>query len=134
MEQRLTSLPDGTLVDALIGWRRWWIFAEDGKMLLTSWTIYSLNYRWPQRQPAQSVCRCGRVHSCGIYAWNAPHHLGDDGQGACGEVALWGDIELHELGYRAQFALPVALYVAGRERDWRVRLAARQYDVPVVKI
>jgi len=52
--------------------------------------------------------------TCGVYAAKSLEHLRETGYttfGVYGEVHLWGRVVEHELGWRAQFAYPKALFL-----------------------
>jgi hypothetical protein len=99
-------------IEPVIGYRQWRL--HDGAL----WSPF-VDYRW---QRGANTARCtlgaghpepapGRTCACGIYAWYRPcprlgyatPHL------VAGAVALWGDIELHADGLRAEHAAIVAL-------------------------
>jgi hypothetical protein len=102
------------LVRPVIGYRLWRL-ADDGL-----WSPY-VEERWDRGVHA-AVCRADRAHhagpapahdcSCGIHAWYEPcptlswaatRHL------VAGAVALWGAMELHPFGMRAEHGMIVAL-------------------------
>jgi len=118
------------VVEAIIGYRMWRLKPDDGTVWLQS--IYVDSCLWPQLDPLRAECRCGTpglAHTCGIYAWEVP--LRDPYPGiAVGEVALWGEVHTHTLGYRAEFARPVSINGAPGLLS---RVAAYQYDIPTVK-
>jgi hypothetical protein len=127
---------DSPLVPGPIhGLRRWEVrWMPDGSLRLaghgsTPWE--------PGGQPTRAICKLGASHrphgspsprcSCGLYALHPhstsetelgtaalPHHLPDE---VTGIVAAWGRIELHEGGFRAELARPVALVMYGVDRD-----------------
>jgi hypothetical protein len=129
-ERREIALRDGTVVEAIIGYRSWRLWPDDG----TVWLVSAFNdTRWPQLDPLQIRCDCARperVHTCGIHAWNEPPALlSYYGYLTHGEVALWGDVRIHQGGYRADFARPVSLVDTG---SMSLQVAAVQYDIPMV--
>jgi len=96
-----------------------------------------------RRQPTHRVpdTHC----DCGIYAVIGPHHLDllseqdsylRRGVALFGRVELWGRVQPHQRGYRAEYALPVALYDTANPADLqavaRVRLAAKAYQLPLL--
>jgi hypothetical protein len=102
------------LVETVIGFRQWRI--HDGAL----WSAYSED---PWRRGV-NVARChvdGASHaegapghdcSCGIHAWYRPcPPLASPATSTlvAGAVALWGEIELHSSGMRAQYGMVVAL-------------------------
>jgi hypothetical protein len=129
-ERREIALRDGTVVEAIIGYRSWRLAADDGTVWLKS--LYNETL-WPQHEPLKSECRCHDTCTCGIYAYTTaracPVYYRLSGGFLMGEAALWGDVHVHELGYRAEFAQPLSLAGAN---SLRARVAAYQYDVPMV--
>jgi len=107
------AAPD--LIHPVVGFRLWRL--EEGAL----WSPY-FRERWSRgRQTATCRATSGREHAgpspahtctCGIYAWYRPcPRLAS----ACnadlvgGAVVLWGLMELHATGMRAQYATVVAL-------------------------
>jgi hypothetical protein len=104
------SAPD--LVEPLIGYRHWRI---DGSALCSPF----MTHRW-ERGVNTAHCDCdvhhldpppGHLCACGLHAWYRPcPRLGYATPGLVGgAIAMWGAVELHETGVRAQFATIVAL-------------------------
>jgi hypothetical protein len=100
------------LVEPVIGYRQWRI--EDEAL----WSPFS-NYRWTR---GVNTARCGldaghpdvapgHTCTCGLHAWYRPcPRLGYAAPDLIGgAVALWGEMELHPTGVRAQYATIVAL-------------------------
>ncbi|NWF52684.1 MAG: hypothetical protein HXY47_06330 [Nitrospirae bacterium] len=59
------------------------------------------------------------VDPCGIYAYNSPQYAFADplfkiipNGVVFGKVKLWGKVQKHQFGYRAQFAYPFSLMIA----------------------
>jgi hypothetical protein len=77
--------------------------------------------RPPHRAP-------GRDCSCGIHGYFRPGYETSkvDYQGVTGIITVWGDVELHHDGLRAQFARVEALGVYAR---WTRRQTTAVYDV-----
>lgn len=75
---------------------------------------------------------------CGLYAWHTPLMIDGSvrsGDLAAGLVAAWGRVCVHNDGFRAEWAEPVALVLpSDAERVWARRLArvAAHYKVPLV--
>jgi hypothetical protein len=135
------TAPD--LFEPVIGYRQWRL--RDGAL----WSPFA-DMRW-QRGVNTARCARGPAHAgpahvepapasgcaCGIYAWYRPcPRLASAGSPelAAGAVALWGAIELHATGMRAEHAMIVALALPltrGRKRR-RLVEAARALEVPVV--
>jgi hypothetical protein len=144
-------------IDAIVGYRSWEAWAEDGDIRLTSCVRKS--FSWPKGEPVEAECRCASWynHSCGIYAWSGAEmsecHLTPWSvmtiyqrisfqprigvSQILGEVELWGTVHHHERGYRAQFAHPSAFYVTQSmpepERHF-IQLASIQYGVPLILV
>jgi hypothetical protein len=105
------AAPD--LVQAVIGYRQWRL--HDAAL----WSPYSDN-RW-RRGVNTAACRThgdhpepppGHACTCGFHAWYRPcPRLASPATSplVAGAVALWGEIELHPTGMRAQHAMVVAL-------------------------
>jgi hypothetical protein len=137
------SAPD--LVHPVIGFRLWRV--DDAGL----WSLYH-DERWTRgRQTAR--CAAGRLaehhepspaHSCtcGIYAWYEPcPRLAWAGSDTLvgGAVALWGQIELHGTGMRAQHVMVVALALplthgAKRRRIVSVAEALEAETVPARRL
>jgi hypothetical protein len=137
------NIPD--YISPIVGHRVWQWDAKGLK---------SLNgKRWPPRQPLAARCGAGNAHdfheppqtdcTCGVYAAKSREHLrqlGYEGRGIRGEVHLWGTVVEHELGWRAQFAYPKALFLSPdlipsdtKEMESRLEvLAAYDTDVFIV--
>ncbi|HEY1714341.1 MAG TPA: hypothetical protein VGG07_15660 [Solirubrobacteraceae bacterium] len=127
------SAPD--LITAVIGFRQWRLRGDE---------LWSFRADEPWHRGVHTA-RCGvQAHvapangcTCGIYAWYSPVPRGASALTAdlvAGAVALWGQIELHAHGMRAQHAMIVALalpYSWGAKRR-RIRTAAEMLDVSAV--
>jgi hypothetical protein len=125
------------LITAVIGFRQWRLRGSE---------LWSTNAteRW---EPGLMVAQCdSHLHtspapangcSCGIYAWYEPPPRGSwvtTRDLVAGAVALWGHIELHAHGMRAQYATMVAValpFSRGRKRR-RLIAAAEALGVPAV--
>ncbi len=129
------AAPD--LITAVIGFRQWRLRGTE------LWALRAPD-RWrPGVQTAH--CELASIHgpapakdcSCGIHAWYAPPPRGASAATSdlvAGAVALWGTIELHAHGMRAQYAMVVALalpFSRGRKRR-RLLAAADALEVPAV--
>jgi hypothetical protein len=125
------------LVEPVIGYRQWCL--RDAAL----WSLYA-EYRWGRGANA-AICTLGAGHpepapghscACGLYAWYRPcPRLGcATRELVAGAVAMWGDIELHAEGLRAQYAAVVALVLppsrGGKRR--RVIELANALEVDVV--
>jgi hypothetical protein len=127
------SAPD--LITAVIGFRQWrlcgdelWSFRAD-----EAWHRGVQTARCVTHDHAAPANGC----TCGIYAWYTPAPRGASALTqdlVAGAVALWGQIELHAHGMRAQHAMIVALALPfswGAKRR-RIRAAADALEVPAV--
>lgn len=139
MEEEKVVVPDSvTPIIGWRFWkvRQIFDFNKEEKFLLRSATTY---FEWPEKAKAKAECFCfERDHpfyhkncpeqgsSCGIYAYKSAnfalsdfngrlsvnwgnnyskHYLG----GLLGKVYLWGKIQKHQFGFRAQFAYPFSV-------------------------
>jgi hypothetical protein len=132
----VSTAPD--LIHAVIGFRQWRL--RDGAL----WALHA-DDRW-QRGVQTARCTNGSGHAepapkhdctCGLYAWYAPtprtaSAATKDLVG--GAVALWGALELHPRGMRAQHAMVVALALPLSRGVKRRRLlaVADALEVPAV--
>ena len=127
MTATLPSTPD--LLRPLIGFRQWRL--RDG-FLYSLWT----DDAWPGGL-LSAHCR-GSVDcygelcaapdpdcTCGVYAWHRQVPLGASPtrELVAGAVALWGAIEIHATGMRAQFARIVTLALPVTRARKRLELA-----------
>lgn len=96
---------------------------------------------WPYKQAVEAACRKGEIHAaptyscqCGFWGINDLGALITASVGFCatvlGRVALWGRVVEHTLGYRAQFAYPLELWIHERLPP-RDREEIDGYCVPV---
>jgi hypothetical protein len=127
------------LVEAVIGYRQWRL--HDGAL----WSAYS-DDRWQRGVNAARCHAVGAGHaegapghecSCGIHAWYRPcPQLAAPATSSLvsGAVALWGEIELHSSGMRAQYGMVVALVrpVLGRDKRREVVRIAAALEVEAV--
>ena len=132
----LSTAPD--LADPVVGFRQWRL--TDGRLR----SLYS-GVRWHGRElRARCALRDRDSHespanacSCGIYAYYDPcPRTASAGTRdfVAGAVILWGRIELHATGMRAQYARVVAFerpFSRGRKQSELVQLAQR-LNVPLV--
>ncbi len=125
------------LVTAVVGFRQWSLHGSE------LWSLRGID-RW--RRGVQTAHCDEGTHdgpapangcTCGIYALYAPAPRGASAATpdlVAGAVAMWGQIELHAHGMRAQHAMAVALALPlsrGSKRR-RVLAAADALDVPAV--
>jgi hypothetical protein len=131
----MDSAPD--FVGAVIGFRQ---FRVIGSGL---WSTHAA-FRWHAGEQA-STCLAARPHdepvpakgcTCGFYARYAPYPRGASMTRdlIAGAVALWGRIELHAHGMRAEHASVVvlALPLSFGEKRRRTRAAAVALGIPAV--
>jgi hypothetical protein len=125
------------LVEPLIGYRYWHV--HDGRLCSPF-----KDYAWSRGVNA-ARCTLGTAHAdpapghdcdCGVHAWYRPcprlGYAGPDLVG--GAVALWGDVELHPTGLRAQYAMVIALVLplARTAKRRRVIGIAESLEVDVI--
>jgi hypothetical protein len=106
--------------EPFLGWRSWIVLKDEG--LLRPLTKKGLV--WPARKAYEAIC-AERYHlcpapmcSCGIYATFDLDALSSEHQWSLeegevrvtGQVALWGRVQVHSHGCRAQFGYPKTLY------------------------
>jgi hypothetical protein len=130
-------VPD--LIEPVIGFRQWRL-TDDGLYSLTSEELW--------RSPRlDALCRVGgHPHevsptagcSCGVYAWYEPCPRAASAATrniVAGTVVMWGAIELHVDGMRAQHCriAAVALPLSRWGKRDRVRRAAARLGVPTVR-
>jgi hypothetical protein len=129
------AAPD--LVTAVIGFRQWRLHGSE------LWSLRAMDH-W-RRGVQTAHCHAGTHDrpapangcTCGIYALYGPPPRGASAGTpdlVAGAVALWGQIELHAHGMRAQHAMVVALALPFSWRDKRRRIlaAADALEVPAV--
>jgi hypothetical protein len=129
-------IPD--LVDPVIGFRQWRL--EGGKL----WPLFA-DKPW-KRGVQTAVCPVVQGHhddappghacTCGIHAWYRPCPLLGSAftDLVAGAVAMWGEMELHAIGMRAQHALLIALALPlwHGAKHRRVLEVAAAYDAEAV--
>lgn len=117
------------LFEPLLGYRYWRVGADGTLRCLIS------NDRW---DPGPNQAHCwrkghdapGRMCTCGF---NALHDVpemrrSEHRNTVLGAIAAWGDIQVHRLGFRAEFASVVALADGGVTRSASRRRLARAAD------
>lgn len=144
------------LVGEIHGLRRWSLRLESGNLRLASpfndfsWepggapTVAACGAGWLRRLHRSPGHRCG----CGLYALHpSPKSASEvfrveDGHRLPAEIAglveAWGRVEVHETGFRAQFARPVALILHRDQEgsDWNelVGRVAHAYRAEVLLV
>jgi hypothetical protein len=136
------SRPAPDLIEPIIGFRQWRL--HDGVL----WSMYA-NAAWPEGR-AVATCladefkdeqdwgRCvaspSKTCRCGIYAWYRPcPRLGSAATSelVAGAVALWGQVELHATGMRAELGAVVALALPLSLGGKRCRVEAVAADLGI---
>jgi len=126
------------LIEPVVGYRQWRL--RDGAL----WSPY-FEMRW-KRGVNTARCAADRVGphvapahrcTCGIHAWYRPcPRLASAGTAdlVAGAIVVWGAVELHPTGMRAQHAMvaALALPVASAAKRRRVRAVAAALEVPAV--
>jgi hypothetical protein len=110
---QFAQIPD--YISTITGYRAWQV---------DSCGLKSLNHtEWTPGEPLEAVCLKQQFGhdcpaegcTCGVYAARNANHLQNIGYLAeadvHGEVALWGTVVPHSLGYRAQYAYPKNLII-----------------------
>ncbi len=134
---------DPCFVEAYVGIRCWRWNAIDGIVYLQS---IARQTDWPELHDYHADCYCTEQcilrfgHVCGIYAWHwrdpmptKPEPMA--GRFVWGEVALWGDVHIHENGIRASRARVTGFFVSPMQHrltNMRAEMAAAQYHVPPI--
>ena len=138
----MTATPPSTpdLLRPLIGFRQWRL--RDG-VLYSMWA----DDPWPGgllRAHCRASVDCyGELRAspdpdctCGVYAWHRQVPLGASPTRdlVAGAVALWGAIEIHATGMRAQFAriVTLALPVTRARKRLELAIAAGEMGVELV--
>jgi len=127
------AAPD--LITAVIGFRQWRLHGCE------LWALRA-DDRW--RRGVQTAHCAVADHAapakgctCGIHAWYAPAPRGASAgtpDFVAGAVALWGQIELHAHGMRAEHALVVALALPFSRGDKRRRVLAAADGLDVAAV
>jgi hypothetical protein len=135
-----TSLAAPDLVRPLIGFRQWRLH---DRALYSIWT----DDPWPggllrARCRGSFDCYAGMCAAgnpdctCGVYAWHRQVPIGASPTRdlVAGAVALWGAIEIHATGMRAQFAriVTLALPVTRARKRLELAIAAGELSVNLV--
>jgi hypothetical protein len=125
------------LITAVIGFRQWRLHGSE------LWSLRATD-RWDgsvQTAHCESGTHAGPAPAngctCGIYAWYDPPPRGASlatRELVAGAVAVWGQVELHAHGLRAQHAMLVALALpfSWGEKRRRILAAAEPLGIPTV--
>jgi len=131
----------------IIGYREWVLVGDEilSPLARTPWEAGPMHAEClPSCRGAFGLWRTASAHpgpapdpgcACGIYALFAPRRAGRRERLAlvCGAVVMWGRIELHQRGMRAEFARIVTLALpASRWHADAVAQVAERLDVEAV--
>jgi hypothetical protein len=146
--QRAGEFVSPDLSRPIIGYREWVLVGDEilSPLARTPWEAGPMQAEClPSCRGARGLWRTASAHpgpapdpgcACGIYALFTPHRPGGRQRLALvrGAVVLWGRIELHQRGMRAEFARIVALALpsSGRHADL-VAQVAELLDVEAVR-
>lgn len=137
MDEKEEKFVAPDFISPIIGWRFWKIALEAPKekefqdLFLVRYFYWlqsvSETMFWPPKKRLDAIClkimkrhraSPGENCECGIYAFRTIEDALDSRNDApdrvlrgtiLGKVKLWGEIECHKLGYRAQYAYPLSL-------------------------
>jgi hypothetical protein len=132
----------------VIGYREWVLIGDEliSPLARTAWTGEPVRAEClPGCRGARNLWREPTIHEgpapdprcvCGIYAMSHPRRLRGRERFTVvhGAVALWGRIELHQRGMRAEWARIVALALPRHSSGVSVRRAAERLGVPAVHV
>jgi len=130
------------LPGTLYGLRTWRVVAPDGRRELAGPYQHT---PWPAGEPVRAVCVHGGDHpapapgcQCGVHGLHprpksARRVLAGRGE-IPGVVQAWGDVEVHETGFRAAYGRPYALVLLPGRNERLIRELARRYRVPVLEV
>lgn len=133
----------GLAIEPIVGIRA---FQLDLDVDMTPTLVSFNNIAWPARQPLYGYCLNnlladhdvpGEDCVCGIYAWNKDNQQMLNGADVTGEVYLWGDVLVAELGYRAEIAYPKSLTIKAKPTRNVMRIhdgLVEAYGVPVMLV
>ena len=132
----MSAAPD--FIQAAVGYRSWHVSAHGELGSLTAAGAWRPGVN-------RATCHTGLRHEapaagceCGLYALHRHRDRGWMPSGANaihGAIAAWGDLEVHDTGFRAEYACVVALALPERaqsELRRRAELAAGRHGVPIV--
>lgn len=135
--------PDPLLPGHLYGLRTWRVVDADGHPRLAA------PYRdtmWPPAgEPVCAECVDGRAHAapahdceCGVYALHpcrrSARRVLASRRDVAGVVEAWGDVELHESGFRAAYGRPHALVLQPGRNERLIRELAHEYRAEVIEL
>lgn len=143
-----SEVVDPDLIQPVIGYREWVLIGEEllSPLARTPWSAGPMQAEClPSCRGARGLWRRASAHPgpapdpscvCGIYALFAPprHEARERLALVRGAVALWGRIELHQRGMRAEFARIVMLALPpSRKSADAVMRGAERLDVEAVR-
>jgi hypothetical protein len=116
---RTLTLPRSKMREAVVGYRVWRVFREDGGDAKAVPRLASAHYGkivWEPGVPMAGVIDASRPQRrAGIHAYSGASQMISGSVRPClqgrelivaGTVSLWGEVIVYEHGYRAQFAYP----------------------------
>lgn len=136
-------ISDPLLPGRLYGLRTWRVVDADGHPQLAG--PYR-NTPWPTAgQPMQAVCTEGRAHAapapdcqCGVHALHprrrSARRVLAGRRDVPGLLEAWGDVELHESGFRAAYGRPHALILQPGRNERLIRELAGEYRADVIEL
>src|ERR1700733_5475558 len=140
MTEAITPEMTAPRTKPIIAYRAW------TRKELQLFSSVSTTIAWPFREKLESTCAVTKHDgptpfmdcTCGIHGFKKEKDMASSGfqhSGIVGRVALWGKIDEHENGYRAQYAYPQVLYLLGpkgSEENAIIRLIADEYAIECV--
>jgi hypothetical protein len=128
---------DPLLPGHLYGLRTWRVAAPDGRPELAGPYQHT---PWPAGEPVRAVCTHGGAHAvpapdcqCGVRPKSARRVLAGRGE-IPGVLEAWGDVQVHETGFRAAYGRPYALVLLPGRNERLIRELAQRYRVPVLEL
>ncbi len=132
--RRIPRPPDA--LEPVVGWRAWTVALRGAKppyeyFLLPFGGPHVIDRAWQAGVAVPAICTLTPSHrppwpgcGCGYWALGSLVELMDVvrpvvtmqpsiGPGVIGTVNLWGKVAIHERGYRAEYAYPKELFIAG---------------------
>jgi hypothetical protein len=135
--------PDPLLPGRIYGLRTWRVVDSDGRPHLAGPYQHT---PWPAAGLAvEAVCTEGGAHDapapdcqCGVHALHpsrkaARRVLGGRAE-IPGVVEAWGDVQVHDAGFRAAYGRPYALVLQPGRNERLIRELAREYQVEVLEL
>ncbi len=135
--------PDPLLPGRLYGLRTWRVVDADGRPHLAGPYEHT---PWPAAGVAvEAVCTHGGAHSapapdcqCGVHALHPSRKAARRVLGGRleipGVVEAWGDVQVHDTGFRAAYGRPHALVLQPGRNERLIRELARAYEAEVIEL